>query len=75
MIHDAKVEVTCDGSCCHESVEILPPYVYRDYSGTNGYYDTSDRAIVKELTNEGWFIQDDKHYCCAECAPEIGAKP
>jgi hypothetical protein len=69
MIHDAVVRVSCDGDGCSEEIEIQPEFVYRDYSGRSGYYDTSDEAIEKKVAQEGWFAQGDKHYC-ESCGPE-----
>jgi hypothetical protein len=69
VIHDARVEVTCDGDGCAVGIEIEPEFCYRDYSGRNGYYDTSDAAIERKLEHEGWFVQDGKHYC-EDCKPE-----
>lgn len=60
-IHDATVEVTCDG--CGQGVTISPEFVYRDYSGENGHYDMSDSAIGEKLEREGWQVLDGKHYC------------
>lgn len=68
MIHDPKVEVTCDGKDCRESVEIQPEYVYRNMSGSSGFYDCSDSAIEDKLPKEGWTAADGKHLCesCSE---------
>lgn len=63
MIHDAKVEVTCDHDGCTDNVFIEPDYVYRTMSENSGYYDTSDKAIHEKLEAEGWFVQDDKTFC------------
>lgn len=62
-IHDATVEVTCDGKDCTCSLTVEPDFVYRDYSGKNGYYNTSDDAIGEKLEIEGWIVQDGKHPC------------
>jgi hypothetical protein len=69
VIHDAKVEVTCDGNGCMESIEICPDYVYFDYSGNNGGYDTSNDAIEKKLDEFDWVVIDGKHLC-ESCQPE-----
>lgn len=72
MIHDATVEVTCDrADGCHASIAIQPEFVYRDCSGKNGYYDTSDSAIEQKVEGAEWIVRDGKHYCSKECA-EIG---
>lgn len=63
MIHDAKVEVTCDGRACTESVEIEPEYVYRTMSGSSGHYDCSESAIEDKLPEKGWTVADGKHLC------------
>lgn len=62
-IFDAKVEVTCDGEHCRESIQIQPDFVYRDYSGKSGHYDTRDSAIEEILVSEGWAVEDGKHLC------------
>lgn len=74
MIHDAKVEVTCDGKGCGESIEIEPEYVYRNYSGSSGYYDTSDDAIERKLEREGWTVLDGQHYC-EDCKFDVREAP
>lgn len=63
MIHDPKIEVTCDGEGCGESIEIQPDYKYLDYSGKNGFYDCSDTAIIKQLERDGWTEKDGKTFC------------
>jgi hypothetical protein len=65
MIHDATVEVTCDG--CGDSRSIQPDFVYRNTSETSGYYDTSDEAIEAKLEQEDWIVRDGKHYCSESC--------
>ena len=67
MIHDAKVEVTCDGDC-GESLVIEPEYKYMSYSGAGGHYDCSDKALNKTIEKEGWNVDGDKQYC-EECSP------
>jgi hypothetical protein len=69
MIHDPTVEVTCDNEDCGDSVFVELDYVYHDYSGRNGQYDTEDKTIERQLENEhGWVVVDGKHYCCDDCA-------
>lgn len=60
-IHDATVEVTCDG--CSSAITIEPEFVYLNYSGKDGHYDTRDEAIEGKLETEGWEVEDGKHYC------------
>lgn len=67
MIHDAEVEVTCDGKMCSESVLINPEYKYSDFSGNYGYYDTSTKEIEKKLVHEGWFVDKKGQFCSKEC--------
>ena len=69
MIHDATVEVTCDGERCSVSIMVSPEYVYRSYSGKDGYYDTSEDALTDKITAEGWTVEDGKHYC-EGCRPK-----
>ena len=70
MIHSAVVEVTCDGDCSHaEHVEL--DYVYHDYSGKSGEYDSRDSTIESKLSNDlDWTVVDGKHYCSPECVKE-----
>jgi hypothetical protein len=68
MIHDAKVEVTCDGTNCDEFIEITPHIVYLNGNPDGGVYDTSDRALEKQIESSGWIISDDKQYCSEYCA-------
>jgi hypothetical protein len=68
MIHDATVEVTCDGDDCYNSIHVQPSYVYMSYSGAGGHYDTSGRAIEEKLSDFGWTVEDGKHYC-ESCRP------
>ena len=70
MIFDAKVEVTCDGQNCQESVLIEPEYTYPDYSGKGGSYDTSTEAIERKLRREGWLTEGGKQYCSEGCKPD-----
>ena len=72
MIHDATVEVTCDGDFCLDSVTMEPEYVCHSRSGGSGQHDTSDSAIERKLVREHeWIVIDGKHYCCRECAGEV----
>ncbi len=64
MIHGATIEVTCDSEKCFESVHVEPDYVYHDYSGESGQYDTSDSVIENRLrAGHGWIVMDGKHFC------------
>lgn len=68
MIHDATVDVTCDRLGCNQSVIVELEYVYSDYSGDHGYYNSLDSAIEKQLVRDhNWIIKDLKHFCCEEC--------
>jgi hypothetical protein len=68
MIGDAIVPVYCD--TCDAKIEIEPAYVFHDYSGKSGYYDTADSAIEKDLIQHGWVVKDGKQYCDSSCVPE-----
>jgi len=69
MIHDAKVEVTCDRDSCWSSVYVYLPFVYPDLSGRNGHYDHSDKTVEKRLSNiDEWVVKDGWHFCSEECA-------
>lgn len=63
MIHDATVEVTCDGDGCTESVLISPDFGYPNYSGEGGSYKTDDHSIESKLSAEDWCVCDGKHFC------------
>ena len=67
MIHDAGVEVTCDARCCDSSEYIYLPWVYSDYTGNNGYYDSSDSVIEDALNDLEWVIKGQYHFCCEDC--------
>lgn len=62
MRFDAKVEVLCD-ECGH--VEYWEPqFVYMNYAGGGGHYDTSDGAFEDWLEDEGWEeFSEDQHRC------------
>lgn len=68
MIHDAKVEVTCDGERCTENVFLEPEYVYQSYNGGGGHYDTRDKSLFKLLVDEGWTVTDEEKTFCESCA-------
>lgn len=68
MIHDATIEVTCDGDKCRENLIISPEYRYFSYSASSGHYDTTDSAIEEKITGEGWTVEDGKHFC-ESCRP------
>lgn len=58
MRFDPQIEVNCDECCEVRFWE--PEFVYHDWSGENGYYDTSDEAFKKWKISEGWSADDDK---------------
>ena len=80
MLHDAHIEVTCDGKGCHSTVNVEMEFSYLDYTGKNGYYDHEDSKIEARLVEDfDWLVvpdlkqEDDKdeknlHFCCAQCA-------
>jgi len=60
MIHDAIVPVTCDGSRCHNGLDIKI---------ISGESTTGD--IQFEILKSNWIITGKgKHYCSQECASE-----
>lgn len=71
MIHDAKIEITCDGNGCAESIEVTPAVTHRSYADEDGEYDTSERAINRLVELEGWSADGDQHLCetCQEKQP------
>ncbi len=68
MIHDAKVEVTCDGKGCQNSIEVSPPFVYENQWGGGGRYDCDDDTIGELAEKEGWNVKDDQQFC-ESCEP------
>ncbi len=70
MIHGAFMEVTCDGIECTSSEWVELDFVYRDYSGKDGFYEHADGKIEEKLVNDHkWTVADSKQYCCDECMP------
>lgn len=64
MIHDASIEVSCDGKGCYASVQVRLHYVYDSYSGSSGRYDDDEGTIEKSIRDEeGWCSEDGKQYC------------
>lgn len=61
MIHDAAVEVTCDGDACSESVYVDLP------ASARGGYIADDDAIEREIMRDGWGIVEDQHFCPTCC--------
>jgi hypothetical protein len=72
MISDAYIDITCDN--CLDSSQIELEYKHTDYSGNNGYYDSSDSAVKSTAEAIGYIFDGENHYCCAECHKESGAK-
>lgn len=69
MIHDAVVEVTCDGERCSESVYVRLDFVYGHTMHSSGRYDHSDSKVENRLASEhGWAVRDGLHYCSESCA-------
>jgi len=68
MIHDPQIEITCDGVNCPDSITVQPEYVYSNYGGGGGRYNTDDDAIESLLTSAGWLVQNGKHFCCELCS-------
>lgn len=73
MLHDAHIEVTCDGDKCSSTVNVSMDFCYMDYTGKNGYYDHADDKIESKLVEDHeWIVIEGKHYCCAQCASPTG---
>lgn len=71
MIHDAYIEVTCDGDKCSSTENVSMDFVYMDYTGKNGWYDHEDEKIESKLIEEfEWIVVDGKHYCNEGCVPQ-----
>lgn len=72
MLHDAYLEVTCDGDGCGEVANVPMEFAYLDYTGKNGYYDHEDSKIEAKLVEDfEWIVIDGKHYCCEDCAEQL----
>ena len=67
MIHDAQIEVTCDARCCNSSEYIDLPWCYSDYTGNNGYYNSSDSIIEDALGELEWVVRGQYQFCCKDC--------
>lgn len=75
MIHDAHMEVTCDGDGCNETVNVPMEFAYLDYTGKNGFYDHESSKIEATLIEDfEWVVvpdededEDSKHFCDAGC--------
>ncbi len=61
MRSDAYVNVSCDECYCEDVWE--PEYVYMDYSGNNGHYDTTDDAFSRWCEKNNWTEIDDRTVC------------
>jgi hypothetical protein len=75
MIHDAMVEVTCDGTeGCGESVYVGLPYTYTTTSGAGGRYDDDEAAVNRAVREDGWLVSEDgeQHFCSEECKESAG---
>lgn len=71
MIHDAKVEVTCDNDGCQESVFVELEWVYFTRDESSGHYEVRDFKIEEKLVKDhGWVVHDEKHFCDPGCAPD-----
>ena len=71
MIHDAQIEVTCDGNGCRESVTVQLPFVYGGIMHTEGHYDHDEQTVEKLIQRDDeWLGRDGKHYCCHNCVPD-----
>lgn len=67
-ISDAYVDVTCDK--CHDVERMELDYVYFDYSGENGAYDTSESGLESLLIDHGWVAREDDKHICPQCQDE-----
>jgi len=68
VIHDPKIEITCDGKNCNEYVEYEMPWVYHTYSGDSGHYGSNEADTESFLVGEEWIVKDKKHFCHEGCA-------
>lgn len=79
MIHDAKVEVTCDNDGCPGNVSIELDPDYRNVAGHCEHYDSINDEIEEKLvkdhgwvvrneTHHGWIVRDGRHFCNPGCS-------
>lgn len=64
-IHDATVEVTCDGPKCRESILVDL------HAAARSMYFAADSDIAPEIKAQGWTVHGIEHFCDA-CSPEAG---
>lgn len=68
MIHDATVEVTCDGPRCNQSVTVTPRVVYSGIGHTAPVLDDDDEAIGRLIERDhDWLVNGGKQFCCDTC--------
>lgn len=65
MVHDAQVEVTCDGKHCSESIYVDLP------AGARDTYIAEDSQIEKDVVAQDWIVEGGQHFCCQECRDSI----
>jgi hypothetical protein len=69
---DPQCAVVCDE--CGDTEWWNPDFVYDDFSGKNGHYDTFDSAYHKWVKSIGWVVDDQDRDLCTGCqkqeAPE-----
>ena len=65
MKYDPVIMFECDA--CKYTAEVVPEYVFRDYSGKNGYYDDKTAFDKIEDGNEWIDFGDDKYFCSKDC--------
>jgi hypothetical protein len=66
MIHDPKVEVTCDTDNCTESVFLQMYWI-------TGGYGLKDDQVKEQLENDyAWTCIDKYTHMCKSCSEEIG---
>lgn len=61
-IHEAQVEVTCDGKGCKSNTFV------QLHATARGGYSASDSEIERDLEDQGWIVKDGQHFCSGECA-------
>jgi hypothetical protein len=66
MIHDATVEVSCDGPDCVTSTYVDLP------AGTRDTYIARDSDIERHLGGDWWICDGAGHqFCSADCAKDF----
>ena len=66
MIHDAKIEISCDN--CGNSIFYEMPHGHDHQSFNDGRYIAYYDDVNDFIFSKGWTItENEEHYCCFIC--------